>query len=62
MKMIMTEEMVVMKEELKKWRDYRRKLTRLRGLMWSMVDMVVGTNEVKQGADDRKVDGYEKVE
>ena len=23
---------------------------------------VVGTNEVKQGADDRKVDGYEKVE
>ena len=34
MKMIMTEEMVVMKEELEKWRDYRRKLMRLRGLMW----------------------------
>ena len=34
MKMIMTEEMVVMKEELEKWKDYRRKLTRLRGLMW----------------------------
>ena len=34
MKMIITKEMVLMKEELEKWRDYRRKLTRLRGLMW----------------------------